>query len=121
MQRRLAAVMVALVAACSGGAGPTEHPHPPHPPPADARAPVTAAPLTVRECDDLIAHAVQLEAAHRGSGSAAPTPAEVEAAAAQVRADLGVACADLPRAVYDCALAAGSHDALLACDRRPQR
>jgi hypothetical protein len=110
MQR--AFLLAVALAACSGGStaggGHTTKP----PPPATIDAGVaSAAPLTVRECDDLISHAVALA----GSGSA--TAAEQETVAAGLRNDLGVRCASLPRAAYVCAMAATKLGDLAVCDR----
>lgn len=114
---RVLAVALAL-AACSGGSGGGGgHPTRPVPATVDAGAPVGAAPVTVRECDDLIAHAVALAGSARGSGSAAPTPAELDAVAASLRADLGVRCASLAREAHRCAMAATTLADLAACER----
>ena len=112
--------ILSMLVACGGGAGGGSPGHGTGPTPAraDAGVPVAeAAPVTVRECDELIAHAAALAGAARGSGSAAPTAAEVDGVAATLRADLGVRCAALPRAAYLCALAAGTLAELTACER----
>jgi hypothetical protein len=118
-----AATAAASASACSGGSGASggHTPHPPAPT-ADAgagsgSAAASTAPLTVRECDDLIAHAVALAGVARGSGSAAPTAAELDGVAASLRSgELGVRCAALSRAAYRCAMAASTTAGLAACD-----
>ncbi len=112
--------ILAMLAACSGGAGGGGPGHGTGPTPvrADAGAPVAeAAPVTVRECDELIGHAAGLAGAARGSGSAAPTAAELDSVAATLRAELGVPCAALPRPAYTCAMVAATLDTLAACER----
>jgi len=118
---RLAAI-AALLAACSGGGGAGGgagggHGTGPGSARVDAGTPLSAAPLTVRECDELISHAVTLAGSDHGSGSAAPTPAELDEVASSLRADLGVRCAQLPRAAHACAMAATTLAELAACER----
>jgi len=116
MQRAKHLALVALVACSGGGGGTTGHGTGPTTARVDAGAPIAAAPLTVRECDELIAHAVALAGAARGSGSAVPTAAELDAVAASLRADLGVRCATLPREAARCAMAATTPAELSACE-----
>ena len=113
------AVFLAMLVACSGGAGGGSTGHGPGPAPgrADAGVPAAAAPVTVRECDELIAHAVALAGAARGSGSAAATAAELDGVAATLRAELGVRCAAVPRAALACAMATSALADLAACER----
>lgn len=112
-------LLAVLIAACGGGHSAPSRPvasagaHP-------AAPAAQAASPDARECDELIAHAVDLAAAERRSAKPAepaPTDDDRHAVERDVRAQLAAGCTSLPRAHYACAMQATTLDALTACDR----
>jgi len=106
--------IVVLVAACGARANPQPTPHP-------TTAPVVAAgpeAPTDRECEQLIAHAVELRVGElRATKSAqVPSDAEQDAARREVAGSLGAECRRVSRATYACAIAAKTTAELVACD-----
>lgn len=108
--RRL--VWVVLVA-CSGPRA--ETPHPKHDEIAQAEPP-TRGPDD-RECDALIAHAIELRVRELPPDARAPTAADRETSAGELRAAFGPDCHKLPRTTVQCALAAETTAAMTSCDR----
>jgi hypothetical protein len=75
-------------------------------------------PLSERECDDLIAHAVELGTYERAAKQGgAPTADDQRALASDLRARLAPGCHALSRTRYACAMAATTLDILDDCDR----
>jgi hypothetical protein len=111
-------LLAVIIAACGGGHSAPTHPH------ASAGAhPDAVAQAGVpddHECDELIAHAIDLAVSERHAAKPtdpAPSDDDRHAIEHDVRAQLGAACHTLPRAHYSCAMAASTLDALDACDR----
>lgn len=107
-----------LVAACSSGPSEAEHPRPP---PADPGGPTAEAAPSEPECDALITHAVALgidEQAAR-SPAARTTESDHEAIRRALHDQFLPGCRAMTRDAYRCAIAAGSLDALAACQRTP--
>jgi hypothetical protein len=105
----------ALVVACSG-AHPTNDPRPQ--PGSAGVAPIAADAPNERECDQLIAHAVELRIAELRATkpSQLPTDADQQAAATSVRTALGAECRHVSRTAYACAIAAKTTHELTGCD-----
>ena len=122
------ALLVVLAIACGEKKPPT--PVGPHPVSADAgvpAAPADAAAVAApseAECGALVDHVLELGMAKfradaRASGKPIPTEAQLAKIRAQLTDELMAGCRDLPRAVYDCAMAAGDVDAYVACEPKP--
>lgn len=83
--------------------------------------PVTAAGPTDAECDQLVAHALELQLAELRATKPAdqlPDATEVDQLRAELRAaDPG--CKDLSRDAYRCAIAAKTLAELAGCDKQP--
>jgi hypothetical protein len=111
----LRAALLALVAAC-GSAHPTTEPRP-HPP---GTARVAAGPEapTDRECEQLIAHAVELRVGELRATKPAqvPTDAEQDAVRRDLTGSLGADCRRVSRSAYACAIAAKTTAQLAGCD-----
>ena len=89
-------------------------------PPARPFSPVTAElPPNERECDALIAHAIDLGLAEQRAAAPdrAATDADGQQIETELRAKLGPACRELARPRYRCAIAAASLDELERCDQ----
>ncbi len=76
------------------------------------------------ECGALVDHVLEIGMAKfradaRTSGKPIPTEAQLAKIRAQLTDELMAGCRDLPRAVYDCAMAAGDVDAYAACEPKP--
>jgi hypothetical protein len=106
-----------LVAACSSGPSGPGHPQPP--PPHRGAAP-QAGP-SEQDCDALITHAVALGIDEQAARQPAPatTASDHEAVRRALHDDFVTGCRALPRDAFRCAMAAGSLDALAACQRTP--
>ena len=109
-------LIVVVATACSSGSGPVQHPPGGHDPPPRDGGTVTPA-LTDRECEELVAHAIELRIAELRATTPAerlPTDAETTALRAELlRADPG--CRTLAPASYRCAMAAKTTSELAAC------
>ena len=111
----LAGASLSLALACSSGGG---RPRPPGPGSAPDAAPPAAAPLTERECEALIGHAIALRAAELERTLPAeqvPTEAERAALGAELRGKFLGDCRGGTRRGYDCAMAAKALAELAAC------
>ena len=106
--------IVGLVAACGARANPQPTPHPATPPivAAGPEAP------TDRECEQLIAHTVELRVGELRATKPAqvPTDADQDAARRDIAASLGTDCRRISRAAYACAVAAKTTAELVGCD-----
>jgi hypothetical protein len=105
--------IVALVAAC-GARAPQPTPHPTTPPTVAAgpEAP------TDRECEQLIAHAVELRVGELRATKPAqvPTDTEQDSVRRDIAASLGADCRRVSRSTYACAIAAKTSAELVGCD-----
>lgn len=107
MVRWLCVALLATAGACSSP--PHAPPTPPHPP-AVIDAGTGAPPaVSARDCDELVAHAIDVAAAERGS---ATTTEDIGATRAAMHRD----CATLTAAQLRCGLAAKTAADLEACD-----
>ncbi len=110
-------------AACSSGANPLTRPNPPNPPnptnpteQTDAGIGATTSP-TARECEQLIAHVVDLTLREHP-----PEPAPTEAESRQIDQALrsfATECSALTRDGYRCGMAATTIATLTACQETP--
>jgi hypothetical protein len=100
-----ALALIGMVAGCSGA------PPPPPPPPVHPTvdAGVVAPAVSAHDCDQIIAHAIALEAAVRGS-------AATDEAQGSARVAIHRDCAKLDAAAVSCALAAKTVVDFEACD-----
>jgi hypothetical protein len=107
-------VLVAVVAACGSRANPQPTSHP------TTTSTVAAGPEapTDRECEQLIAHAVELRVGELRATkpSQVPTDADQDAARHDIAASLGADCRRISRATYACAVAAKTTTELVGCD-----
>lgn len=105
-----AAILVGLAVACGGRSEPAQRPAPIAI--ADASAPVEA-PVSGpndSECDALIDHAIELQAKDLA-------PDQRTKLHGELRDKAVTRCRAMPRASFDCAMAAGTNEAFTACDR----
>lgn len=104
-----------FAAACSGGSGTPSRPTKPAPVPTPDAGVAVAPALTAAECDQLVAHAIDLAVQAR-SPAADPAPSEAERAkiAEPLRA-LAAECTALDRAAFRCGMEATTLAALGAC------
>ena len=110
---RIASVVL-VVAAC----GPRANPQPvPHPTTTSVVAAGPEAPSD-RECEQLIAHAVELRVGELRATKPAqvPSDADQDAARRDITASLGADCRRISRATYACAVAAKTTAELVGCD-----
>ena len=104
-----------FAAACSGGSGTPTRPTKPTPTAAPDAGVAVAPALTAAECDQLIAHAVDLALRERPP---APDPAPSAAEKAKIDEPLrsfATECASLTRESYRCGMDATTIAALSAC------
>lgn len=114
------ALALLVIAGCPGAPSEPAHPRGGSAR-ADAGVPVPPAGPSDAECDQLVAHALELQLAELRATKPAdqlPDAAEVDKLRAELRAaDPG--CKDLSRAAYRCALAAKTLAELAGCDSQP--
>jgi len=105
--------LATLAVACGGG-----HPTP-KPPVTPVEPPATADAPSDRECDELVAHAVELHVAELRAArpNQLPTEAEQQTARREIHAALGGECRRVARTAYACAIAAKTTAELTSCDR----
>ena len=108
-----------MIAACSSATGPIKQPTGSGSPVAHDAAPTASGP-TERECDDLIAHVIELRLTELRPATPLermPTEPELNQLRAELRADPG--CRALPIERYRCAIAAKATTELAACHSTP--
>lgn len=110
------AMIVATLAACSGGKKSTQQPADPA---GSANNDVPPALVSVADCTALISHALKLRVAELGSG-AKMTEAEEKQLRDQVSAAVDTDCHKLTPAQLKCGMAATTLDAYTACDQAKQ-
>lgn len=116
---------LAALAACSSPATAPSNPTPPVAPDAGVDAPEAATapvapPLTDDECARYVDHVLELGlAAMRASKPAELVPTAEQVAESRARLLATAPCRELPRAAWECALAAADQAALYACATTP--